>query len=446
MKKVASRRLSATDAFFVAYQAGSGILMTLGGEVTLRGKISRWQIEQMREDLLAHWPFLGQRIRRGLSGIRRDGPPDRQGMLQFVPNREALPQWRNQPIDPFREPSLQMLWIEDPSNKGHVLALKAHHNLCDGESLLAIATHAVKYLAGLCRVETRDAEAGVRQAIPQSSAAKILTPWQMIRQGHLPGLLRHTRELANEAAAGRSACLAMRQCRPADTAGVVRVIKRAALSSVRFGKSGRSIPLLWRAVAAWAKGIYRWNMVRGQGSNALISLEIPVRLRGHVPVANSIGNYISPLTVFGEADQAVEPLAREYRRQFFQQIRRRLHMAMPFLSAPGKYLPWPIFRRVAITPTATGFASSHFTWLKQNNGFADIVASVSDGDLALTDFHLYTPVCLHMGAALMVIEEPQSLTFFITYRINAVTATEAEQLADLLLAELAVADLPEVLS
>ena len=55
--------LSAIDAFFVAYQESSGVLMQLGVEVELKGRISRDDVERMLLHVVKRWPPLGQRLR-----------------------------------------------------------------------------------------------------------------------------------------------------------------------------------------------------------------------------------------------------------------------------------------------------------------------------------------------------------------------------------------------
>ena len=48
--------LSAIDAFFVAYQESSGVLMQLGVEVELKGRISRDDVERMLLHVVRRWP------------------------------------------------------------------------------------------------------------------------------------------------------------------------------------------------------------------------------------------------------------------------------------------------------------------------------------------------------------------------------------------------------
>ena len=56
--------LSAIDAFFVAYQESSGVLMQLGVEVELKGRIARDDVQRMLSHLVKRWPPLGQRLHR----------------------------------------------------------------------------------------------------------------------------------------------------------------------------------------------------------------------------------------------------------------------------------------------------------------------------------------------------------------------------------------------
>ena len=105
-------RLSATDAFFVAYQQRSGILMQLGGEVDLEGKLERQHLEQMVSYIVGQWPRLGQCLDKGLFGLKWAGSCRTEQMLRVGNNHNgALAEWRNEPIDPFRDPPFQVLWI-----------------------------------------------------------------------------------------------------------------------------------------------------------------------------------------------------------------------------------------------------------------------------------------------------------------------------------------------
>jgi hypothetical protein len=96
------RRLSAFDAFFVAYQETSGVLMQLGVEVELKGQLARSDLESMLLRVVRRWPPLGQQLRRGVFGLSWNGESRVSEMLCVAEGREALNEWRNRPLDPFQ--------------------------------------------------------------------------------------------------------------------------------------------------------------------------------------------------------------------------------------------------------------------------------------------------------------------------------------------------------
>ena len=104
---------------------------------------------------------------------------------------------------------------------------------------------------------------------------------------------------------------------------------------------------------------------------------------------------------------------------------------MPLFTWPARFLPWLLFRRLSINQASTGFATSHFTWLRQRTGF-DEFAALSGGALRLLDCDIYTPVCLHMGAAVAVLPLSGSAKLVLTYRVTAFSAPDAESLLNLM--------------
>src|SRR6185295_4662937 len=100
--------LSAIDAFFVAYQESSGVLMQLGVEVELKGRITRDFVQRMLMHVVKRWPPLGQRLHRDWLGLSWKGKPQISYMLRVADNRDKLAQWRNRPLNPFREPPFQL--------------------------------------------------------------------------------------------------------------------------------------------------------------------------------------------------------------------------------------------------------------------------------------------------------------------------------------------------
>jgi len=251
---------------------------------------------------------------------------------------------------------------------------------------------------------------------------------------------RYTRWLKAEARAGRSARLAMDACATGDTHTCERKLDTDAFVRLKQRAAALRVAPTWLCAAAWMRAIHRWNVSRGAIANTLISLEFPVSLRrgrnndrknGH----DLLGNFISPLVLFGDATQPLDQLARELRRQLMQGIRSQSHLGIPLFTAPGKYLPWALLRRVAINPRTTGFATSHFTWFEQSDVHADI-AGLSQGALRLTGQRIYTPVCLHMGAAAAVLASPEYAQIFLTYRATAFRTEAAGRLLDLMMEEL----------
>ena len=395
--------LSAIDAFFVAYQESSGVLMQLGVEVELKGRIDRGDVERMLSHLVKRWPPLGQRLHVDWLGLSWDGRPRPAEMLRVAENRDSLAEWRNRPLNPFREPPFQLLWIaHDDLN---LLAFRAHHAVVDGEGFFEVCAAALRVLAGM-RVTTDN-----RGKDGFAPAVKIADAFQKVQ------------ELRAQAQSDRSARLAVRSNAPGPIAIVERDLERDQLNG-------------WLCAAAWMKAIHAWNRSRGPTTTSIISLEVPVSLRRSRDQHLRIGNLISPVVLHGDATRPLEDLAQDLKQQMNRAMRQRTHLALPSLSAPARFLPWEVFRRIAATPELTGFATSHFAWLEHAQTIHDDVARASDGALRMIDQQIYTPVCLHMGAAVAVLAWPERAQVFLTHRLNALSTNEANSLLDLMVQEL----------
>ena len=444
-------RLSATDAFFVAYQQRAGILMQLGGEVDLAGRLEREHLEQMILHIVRRWPRLGQRLKRSLFGLKWNGSCRVDEMLR-IGNRQngGLTGWRNEPIDPFRDPPFQVLWIpphqassaceyHDLNCESHTIAFRAHHSVMDGESLVAVTADAVPFLTEL--------SIGKQSPTPEPKRATTLKDLvsvkQLLRRRRLGEMFRYTRWLAAEARAPRSTRIACEAFATGDTQLCERRLDSAAFTRLKKRATATRTAASWLAAAAWMRAIHASNLGAGAeaASNSIVSLEFPVSLRRGLGIESRhsdhdvLGNFISPLVVFGDAAEPLEPLARKLRKQVMQGIRSQSHWGTPLVTAPGKFLPWSIFRRVAVSPRTTGFATSHFTWFEQADACANI-ARISDGALRVTGQRIYTPVCLHMGAALVLLASSDYAQIFLTYRQTAFSNDAAERLIDLMVAEL----------
>lgn len=394
-------RLSAIDTFFVAYQEVSGVLMQLGVEVELKGRVTRHHLEDMLREIVRRWPPLGQRLRKHLSGLSWEGECRVGEMLRVG---GTVSEWRNRPLNPFEEPPFQVLWIED--GERNVLAFRAHHAVVDGEGFFAVCAEAVRGLA--------DKETRITRTDPD--------PVRVIRGSKLDAIA-NLQKMREEARSIKTARLAMKSCTPGDISIVERDLEKGELGG-------------WLCAAAWVKAIHAWNLSRAADPLPLISLEVPVSLRRARDNQVRIGNLISPLILYGDARQSLEELAKDLKQQMSKAMRRRTHLALPSLAAPAQFLPYPLFRKLSANPELTGVATSHFAWLEQSQSIHEDVFRTSGGALQIVNQQIYTPVCLHMGAAVAVLAWPDRAQVFLTHRLSAFSTSEAQTLLDLMVEEL----------
>src|SRR5262245_18976938 len=110
----------------------------------------------------------------------------------------------------------------------------------------------------------------------------------------------------------------------------------------------RSLTMPWLCAAAWVRAIGVWNQSKNFACGDRISLEVPVSLRSTQRARECAGNFISPLILFADASRPIAEISAELRRQFITGTRQRVHTAVPLVTAPARYLPWPVFRRSAL--------------------------------------------------------------------------------------------------
>ncbi len=408
-------RLSAFDAFFVAYQESSGVSMQLGVEVELKGRITLQEVEGVLRQLVRRWPQLGQTLRRGLFGLAWAGECRTSEMLHVADNRDALAAWRNKPLDPFAEPPLQLMWIAEAGDR-HLFAFRAHHAVVDGEGFMAVCAEAIRAL--VLYTDFTDASGSAFKRLRVREAVRSV---QRMRRG-----LREK----------RGARLEVRSYVPGDTATVEREIGGSQFREVQRRADRLGLAPGWLCASAWMRAIHAWNVSRAVDSPSLVSLEVPVSLRRRRDRHVQMGNWISPLTLYGDATHSLEDLATQLKQQMTAELRRRTHLALPMLSKPAKFLPWPIFRKLAANPELTGSATSHFAWFDHSQALHDDVFRISGGALQLVGQRIYTPVCLHMGAALAVLAWPNRAQVFLTYRLTALSTAGAQTLLNSTVEEL----------
>jgi hypothetical protein len=408
--------LSAIDAFFVAYQESSGVLMQLGVEVALKGSITRADVERMLSQVVKRWPPLGQRLYRDWFGLSWDGKPRTDQMLRVAEQRDALSEWRNRPLNPFREPPFQLLWIAN--DNANLFAFRAHHAVVDGEAFFAVCAAAVRALANKTTATDNTKVSGSVRGV------KILDALETLQR------------MRSEARLDKSARLAVHSCTPGDIAIVERDLEPDDFRQLQQHAAQLNVAPGWLCAAGWMKAIHAWNLARGAASRSWISLEVPVSLRRSRDQGMRIGNHISPVVLYGDAVQPLEDLAQQLKQQMSRAVRQRSHLALPALSAPAKFLPWEVFRRIVASPEFTGFATSHYAWFEQAQTIHEEVFAASGGALQIVDQQIYTPVCLHMGAAVSVLAWPERAQIFLTHRLNALSTDEANVLVDLMVQEL----------
>lgn len=397
--------LSAIDAFFVAYQESSGVLMQLGVEVELKGLVTRGDVERMLSHIVKRWPPLGQRLRTDWLGLSWEGKPRTNEMFCVAATRDALAKWRNKPLNPFREPPFQLLWIAN--DDAHLFAFRAHHAVVDGEAFFEVCAEALRALAHGATDKTDFKTGFSRNVKVQDAFAKV-------------------QQLRKEAQADKSARISVRSNAPGPIAIVERDLDRSQLG----------VAPAWLCAAAWIKAIHAWNRSQGTTTNSLISLEVPVSLRRNRDRGMSIGNQISPIVLYGDATQSLSDLAQQLKRQMSRALRQQKHLALLSLSGPAKFLPWEVFRRLAASPELTGFATSHFAWFERAQTIHDEVSRASGGALQMVDQQMYAPVCLHMGAAVGILAWPNRTQVFLIHRLNALSVNDANVLLDLMVHEL----------
>jgi hypothetical protein len=420
--------LSQLDAFFVAYQERTGILMQHGVEVEVKGELQRDRLEQVLSYLVGRWPRLGQTLHKGLTGLHWRGECQVGKMLQVADESSALARWRNQPLDPFREPPFQLLYLPGPERS--TLAFRSHHAVADGEGFIIICTEAMHILALLNSGGTLP-----RPAIAaKPKLTKIISPAALLRERKLFEMWRYMRWLAAEAKAGRSMSLTMSARKPGDIATCWRLLNKTDFDRASERAVAARVTPAWLCAAAWVRAIGAWNGSQSIATKGLVSLEVPVSLRPRRSLKDYIGNFVSPLVLFGDPSQPLEKIAFGLQEQFKTGVQQRSHLGVPLFTSPARFLPWPLFRRLAVNQTSTGFATSHFIWLQR--AIYKELSALSRGTHQLLDLHIYTPVCLHMGAALAAVPLAGSAKLVLTYRLTAFSNADAESLLDLITTEL----------
>lgn len=420
------KRLSQVDAFFVAYQDRSGILMQSGCEIELKGELSRDLLLAGLAHVVGRWPELGQRVTTRVFGLAWGGPPRADAMLHVGNTREQIETWRNTAIDPFEEPPFQLLWI--PEGDVHLLAFRAHHAVADGESLFLVCREMASAVA------RRAFEPVAVEPLPPRGFSQFCRPMSLRM---LRDMCRQHLKLGAEARCPQSLRLPLRS-RSTGAIDVLRTSLRSdELDHVQRSARAQRVSTRCLFAAAWMKCLHRFCEERRDLHSSRVSLEVPISLRRGSDDPFWMGNYIAPLVVDGEAKTPLFDLSRAIQSRLMEGYRRRLHLSTPWLTSATRYLPWSLFRRLATVHGSTGFATSHFTCLRSPQDARRELRERAAGTLDVLGQTLWTPVCLEMGAALLILEWPEETEIFISYRPSALERQDAGRLAELLMQEMA---------
>lgn len=414
--------LTTTDAFFVAYQEQAKVLMHFGAEVEVTGVIARATVEAAVANVVRRWPALGRTLERCFGGLRWTGAPAR--VLHESTEVADIERARNTPIDPFVDAPFGVWWVRRGAEL-QTFAVRCHHAVADGQLFFAVLTNLLAAIAADAQIATP----------PTGTAPHPLGLARLWRDTKIVPSVRQARRLAVEARDDRSARLKLGEVTPGPVAISDHRLDQRARGELFFRASAERVRPPWMVAAAWLQALHAWNAKR-EASGAVFSLEVPVSLRRGAHAMTGTGNHLAVLTLFADARLPLGELARGLWRDYADGVRRRDHLAIPLLAHPVRFLPWPVFRRVAVTSTSTGFASTHYTWLAHEPDVRAAVRDQSAGALRISGQRLYTPVCLRMGVALCVLGWPDELQLAITHRLSGLTADDAHELGQLLLAKL----------
>ena len=428
-KRISKQRLSQVDSFFVAYQEDAGIWMHFGADMEVKGKVTLHDLRQAVLLFMTRFPTVAATLKKGLFGLYWEIPEvksevDNKIFDQMVKEgkREDIMSWKNISIDPFIEPPFQIMFAKNKS--GAILSFKVHHSVSDGEFFSNIVYDVFESLSLILAKENIP----MPEPVPLQSLFKVLAKdFSALKWRKWKSFYSYLNFLKQNSDSKEHCRIKLEQIEAGDINNVSSILDSKSYNKLKNANDLVKLNMSFVYAAAWILTIEKWNKEKGERD---ISLEIPVSLRKNKQ--RGTGNFISPLTIFKNHKQGLLPISREIRKQVIKGIKRQDHLAVPFFTFVGKYIPWFLYKKIAITPGSTGFATSHFTALKQSRNIYNTVEKLSKKQLELKSIQIYTPVCLHMGAALFVNEyvghPPQ---FYITYRETGFSKQGAKRFMDI---------------
>ncbi len=413
-------RLSAYDAFFLAYQRRARIAMHLGLDLELAGALDPAALDRAVSAVIARWPELGSVVRVRALGLSYEPLPDARARIvrPLAEAEAAVDRAINEEIDPFAEPP----WTVHARSEGdvHRIVLRAHHAVADGELFVMIAEEFVAALAAPSHARS----VASRTAIARASLARRPSWLERLSDKRR----RDERVARDEHQRLPLACVAPGPCAVTSERLDARAWSRVTQRSI----DARTSVALW-VIAAWVRAVHRASE-RGEGR---VAVEVPVSVRRREGLFDRVGNYIAPVVLFVDGSAPIDRVARALRASLRSAVAMGQLETDRALAAPGSLLPWALFERVAVTPTTTGNASTHVAALGVERSPWASLSDRSQGRLELRRFVPFSPVCLKMGAALSAVCAPDEAALSVTYRRNAMSDHAARALLAQTLAELA---------
>lgn len=429
-------RLSQVDSFFVAYQEQSSALMHFGVEFECSRCLENQQIRETLSFLILKYPVLSSRVTVKFFGLAWKDTGDISEMMHWATDTSELSFWRNKPVDPMNAPPFQVMHIRQKNTS--ILSFKLHHSAGDGEFFIDVLYSLLEFLAGV--LSSKKAP-DIRPVEKKNLRNVLLKDFKIFSWKKLTALAKHLNDLKKLSKTDDSQRICALQYTPGDIDFITKDISDSIQKNLERYAKKNNLYISALYSAAWVKAIYQWNQLKKQkNSSKLISLEIPVSLRKEMN--GSPGNFISPLLIYADGSDSLDQIGLSIQRDFKKGMYRQLYLAIPFFTMPGMYIPWALYKRIALTPLSTGFASSHFTYFHHSKSVEQIMENVpgkklKSKKLKISRISVYTPVCLKMGAALSVNRwygRPPGI--HLTYRKNALLESDALQLLGLVLAQL----------
>lgn len=402
-------RLSAVDAFFVAYHNACDALMHLGAEFVFKAELTEQVLLTALDHTAKLWPEFYARVEVHRRWVCWSSPQwSARDVLVVASDEEACAHHRNHPIDPFHTPAVRCVWYARPDGHHHV-AFYLHHALADGELFFCMARCLVTSLRALLSSDARMPELTDFQPTLMPEGKNSLVD----RARRLPAQLQYKRWMDQQHQNPTFQSCVLMSNEPGPLQLYRRRLPDTITSHLRQLASSESLPTSWLVMAGWFKTLAWWNAQHHAPSSPL-SMEVPVSLRSK-RVGLRLGNHVSQVVLVADPHQSLSALARQLKQSFSKLVKRGEHRAVYDLAQPGQSLPWTAFEKVATGPEADGFATGTYVWLSRPEDWL----MQSSEQFEVMDYRVMTPACMAIGSSICVLSWPDHIDVCLTARQTA---------------------------